>query len=93
MPIYEYEPDGEHCRHCGPRFEVLQGINDRSLTRCPECGNPCHRVFSSFAAGKSVGDKLSPKNLAGQGFTQYTRAGDGHYEKTAGPGPRVIKGD
>jgi len=93
MPIYEYEPDAEHCSHCQGRFEVLQGVDDDPLTECPECGNPCHRVFSTFSAGKSVKDKLSPKNLERQGFTQYKRAGDGHYEKTAGDGPRVIKGD
>jgi putative FmdB family regulatory protein len=91
MPIYEYEPDAEHCSHCCGRFEVLQGISEESLTQCPECGKPCHRVFSTFATGKSTKDKLSPTNLARQGFTQYTKAGDGHYEKTAGKGPRVIK--
>ena len=42
---------------------------------------------------KGTKSMLSPKNLDRLGFTQYKRAGDGHYEKTAGGGPRVIKGD
>jgi hypothetical protein len=50
-------------------------------------------VISTFATMKSVKDMLSPKNLGQHGFTQYKRAGDGHYEKTCGKGPRVIKGD
>lgn len=90
MPIYEYEADAASCEHCRERFEVLQGINDPQLTQCPECGGPCHRVFSSFTPMK--GGKLSPKKLGDLGFTQYKRAGGGFYEKTCGDGPRVIGG-
>jgi len=42
---------------------------------------------------KGTKSMLSPKNLERLGFTQYRRAGGGYYEKTAGRGPRVIKGD
>ena len=93
MPLYEYEPDSEGCPFCQGRFEVMQKVADPPLSRCPECGRPCHRVFSSFATIKSTKDLLSPKNLARHGFTQYRRSGDGHYEKTDGAGPRVIKDD
>ncbi len=93
MPLYQYEPDSGGCDHCRGRFEVLQKVGDPPLSECPECGQPCHRVFSSFATIKSTKDLLSPKNLERHGFTQYQRAGDGHYEKTTGKGPRVIKDD
>ena len=87
MPLYEYEPDGGHCEFCKDRFEVLQRLGEPALTVCPECGRPCHRVFSSFASVKGIGDGLSPTKLARKGFTQYERASDGHYEKTFGQGP------
>ena len=93
MPLYEYEPDGDCCPFCEGRFEVLEQLGNEPLGACPQCGKPCHRAFSSFAPIKSSKDMLSPKNLASKGLTQYKRAGDGHYEKTCGDGPRVIKGD
>ena len=92
MPIYEYIPDGDTCEFCEGRFEVMQSMTDKPLTKCPECGQPCHRVFSTFGVANSTTDLLSPKNLESKGFTQYKKAGGGYYEKTAGKeGPDVIK--
>jgi putative FmdB family regulatory protein len=93
MPLYVYEHDSDPGDACSERFEVLQQVKDDPVSRCPECGKPCHRVFSPFQPMKGTKSMLSPKNLDRLGFTQYKRAGDGHYEKTAGGGPRVIKGD
>jgi putative FmdB family regulatory protein len=92
MPLYEYRSDGEGCSHCATGFEMLQSAHESPLTCCPQCGQPCHRVFSTFATIKSARDALSTKNLARHGFTQYKRAGGGHYEKTVGEGPSVIGG-
>jgi putative FmdB family regulatory protein len=33
MPTYDYE-----CKHCGHRFEAFQGITDKVLRKCPDCG-------------------------------------------------------
>jgi putative FmdB family regulatory protein len=33
MPFYEYE-----CPKCGFHDEVLQSINEKPLTKCPNCG-------------------------------------------------------
>ena len=33
MPTYEYE-----CKGCGKTFEVFQGMSDKPLSRCPDCG-------------------------------------------------------
>ncbi|MBN1908939.1 MAG: zinc ribbon domain-containing protein [Pirellulales bacterium] len=93
MPLYEYRPVEGDCPHCRGGFEVLQPVSDTPLEKCPECGQACRRVFSTFAAVKSARDMLSTKNLASKGFTQYKRAGDGHYERTCGEGPQVISRD
>lgn len=95
MPIYEYQHEGEPGPECKPRFELLQSISEPPLVACPTCGKPCHRVFSAFSPGRGPGgDILSRKNLERHGFTQYTRAGDGVYERTAGnQGPPVIGAD
>ena len=89
MPIYEYEHDGARGQ-CEGRFEVLRGIDDPPLTKCPECGNPCHRVFSTFSTGSREHGLLSNRNLESHGFTKYERASDGSYEKKCGKGiPRI----
>jgi hypothetical protein len=92
MPLYVYqviEPDGSE----GEVFEVLQGMNDAPLTAHPENGKPVRKLIAAPNAVTRYGaDKLSPSNLARHGFTQYKKAGDGHYEKTGGSGPDVISG-
>ena len=90
MPIREYVPDDDCCAHCIGGFELLQQLSEPSLTECPECGQPCHQVFSAFAVGGSPKSVLSKTNLEANGFTQYTRKGKGYYEKTAGNGPGAI---
>jgi len=92
MPLYEYAPDSGNCDQCHGRFEVLEAIDARPLTSCPTCGAPCHRVLSTFAPQSGKSHLLSPQNLAAKGFTQYRKAGDGVYEKTAGSGgPDVLR--
>jgi putative FmdB family regulatory protein len=93
MPIYEYAAVGKGCPHCQARFDVLQKMSDASLTQCPECHEPVTRVISvpSVAAGGS--HLLKEDHFSKRGFTQYKRAGNGVYEKTAGKGPKFISGD
>ena len=93
MPIYEYRGSGEdRCALCRDGFEVMQKVSDPRLERCPQCGSPVERLISAPSIGKS-GPALDRSNLEKHGFTQYKRAGSGVYEKTAGKGPDVIKGD
>lgn len=33
MPIYEYQ-----CKACGHQLEEIQGVNDKPLLKCPQCG-------------------------------------------------------
>lgn len=91
MPIYEYEHQGTAGKGCAARFEVFQSMSDEPLARCPTCGEPCHRLISTFsvAAGGRAG-RLSRSNLEAHGFSQFTRKGKGYYEKTAGQGPGAL---
>jgi putative FmdB family regulatory protein len=92
MPLYEYAPDSGSCEVCRGRFEVLQTMDAPPLAQCPQCGAACHRVLSTFAPQSGKSHLLSPQNLAAKGFTQYRKAGDGVYEKTAGSGgPDVLR--
>ncbi len=92
MPLYVYqviEPDGSD----GEVFEVMQRMSDPPLTVHPENGKPVQRIISAPNAVTRFGaGNLSPERLGRLGFTQYKKAGDGHYEKTAGSGPDVISG-
>ena len=45
MPTYEYE-----CAACGCRFERFQGMTERPLEMCPECGGAVRRVIGAGAA-------------------------------------------
>lgn len=59
MPIYEYRAAGSaHCRLCGGRFEVRQGMDDEPLGACPRCGAPVVRLISRpFLGGRrSLGE-------------------------------------
>ena len=93
MPIYEYRPSGSaSCPHCAEGFDAMQKLNDAALTSCPRCGAAVCRQVSAPRIGKT-GPSLEPSNLEKHGFTQYRRAGQGVYEKTAGKGPDVITDD
>jgi putative FmdB family regulatory protein len=48
MPIYEYRLAGDTkgCPHCRKGFEVLQGLKDPPVTRCPACGASVKRCIS-----------------------------------------------
>lgn len=94
MPIYEYVAAGDPgCPHCRARFSRLEKLADAPLAACPECGGPVRRVISppNVVAGKA--HMLKEANIEKAGFTQYRKIGQGVYEKTAGKGPGIIKGD
>ena len=89
MPIYEYAPASGHCDKCQGLFEVMQRVAEPKLTTCPSCGQPCERRISAVAIGGTW--SLSESKIRSSGLTQYKKAGDGVYERTAGSGgPEVI---
>jgi putative FmdB family regulatory protein len=84
MPIYEYAPTSGHCEQCKGLFEVMQRLADDKLTRCPSCGQPCERRISAVALGGKYA--VTDSAVKNSGLTQYKKAGDGVYERTAGTG-------
>jgi hypothetical protein len=50
-------------------------------------------VISAATVVSGQAHRLSESHAAKNGFTQYRRAGKGVYEKTAGKGPGIIRGD
>ena len=94
MPFYEYRATTDDgCSHCRDGFTKLQKLTEESLDACPGCGAPIERVISAPRVISGTAHMHQPKNIEKQGFTQYKKIGKGVYEKTAGTGPRVIKGD
>ena len=89
MPLYDYAPKSGKCKRCNGRFEVMQRVAEPKLTRCPTCDKPCQRLISAVALGGKYA--VTPGKVKDLGFTQYKKAGDGVYERTAGSGgPEVI---
>jgi putative FmdB family regulatory protein len=41
MPTYEYA-----CTKCGHTFEAVQSMNDKPLSRCPQCKSAVRRVIN-----------------------------------------------
>lgn len=93
MPIYHYVPAGEGCPTCRDGLDLLQKLGGEPDTRCPDCGAALARRLSAPQVICGQAHRLGEKHAAKHGFTRYQRAGKGVYEKTAGPGPDVIKGD
>ena len=89
MPLYDYAPLSGKCKQCHGRFEVMQRLSEPKLKRCPGCGKPCERLISAARLGGKY--DLTPNKIKNLGMTQYKKAGDGYYERTAGTGgPQVI---
>lgn len=66
MPIYEYV-----CQKCGHHLEIIQKMNDKDLSKCPECKGKLEKIFSQTSfqlkgsgwyvsdyAGRSKTDKM-----------------------------------
>ena len=98
MPVYIYrsvtdpeKPKPNTCEMCLEPFELIQRMVDDALTNCPTCGKPIERVVSApNLNGVGRVQKPSDAQLARSGFTQYKKAGKGHYEKTFGTGPSTL---
>jgi len=94
MPFYEYiQAAGPGCEHCRDRFTILQRLSEPPLAACPECGSPVKRLISPPTVVSGKAHQLKESNIEKAGFTQYKKIGKGVYEKTAGKGPGIIKGD
>ena len=89
MPLYDYAAVGKGCPTCRKGFEVMQKLSEPKLKKCPACKRPVERLISKVALGGKYA--LTPNKIKNSGMTQYKKAGDGYYERTAGTkGPAVI---
>lgn len=93
MPIYEYAAKDKGCQHCEAHFELLEKLSAEPLSVCPKCGAAVIRVISAPSVAVGNSHVLKESHVEKHGFTQYRRAGNGVYEKTAGKGPKYISGD
>ncbi len=52
MPIYEYEAlnPNKGCKKCRTKFEVIQGIDEEPIARCPDCGGKVRKLISRCRA-------------------------------------------
>jgi putative FmdB family regulatory protein len=89
MPIFEFSCP--KCEHLSELF--LRASEAETAQTCPDCGGLLQKLMSAsgFAIGKA--HLMREKAVSANGFTQYRKAGDGYYEKTAGKGPDTIRGD
>ncbi len=94
MPIFEYRASGEAgCAHCREGFDQLQKLSEPPLEHCPRCGAPVQQQIGAPALAIGGAYLLKEKKIGEAGFTQYRKIGKGVYEKTAGKGPGIIRGD
>lgn len=94
MPIFEYRASGESgCAHCRDGFDQLQKLSEPPLEHCPRCGAPVQQQIGAPALAIGGAHLLKEKKIGDAGFTQYRKIGKGVYEKTAGKGPGIIRGD
>ncbi len=78
MPLYEYQ-----CQKCHKRYEKIQKLNEPPCKKCPACGGPLKKLFSSPAI-----------QFKGDGFyiTDYAKkAPAGGETKTDKPAPTKTK--
>ena len=95
MPIYAYKAanPADSCDYCETEFELLRSLSEPELKMCPKCDHTVVQIISAPNLKSGDANLLDSDNIAKHGFTQYKRAGDGVYEKSAGSGPRYISDD
>ena len=79
MPIYQYKPVKKCLGQCKNGFDLIQSMQDKVLTQCPQCGAPVKKVPALCAGGVQM---LSDGHLRDKGFTKLVKKDKGVYEKT-----------
>jgi len=103
MPVYVYQvqrtkkaqaADGlpGHC------FEIVQSINDPSLTHHPVTGQSVARIVQPVGmtgqwSDTGIKQGVSEANLSRHGFAKYIKVDEGKYEKMAGDGPKTLSAE
>ena len=80
MPIYVYKAEkSKGCAYCKKGFELLQGLNERALKKCPKCDAPVRKSICAvgFVASKTSLDRSAKE----KGFHKLKKVDKGKYEK------------
>ncbi len=98
MPIYEYQAvnAGRACPKCREVFEILQGVSENPLSKCPECGKKvkkiiswCHSAITETSeAALGVERKIKDYEQAGM-WSHAAELADKHSEKTKDKGLKM----
>ena len=98
MPIYEYEAVNfeRACPKCRGGSETLQGVSDRPLSKCPECGKNVKKIISWCRAAVtetsdeqlSVERKIKDYEQSGM-WSHAAELADKHSEKTKDKGLKM----
>lgn len=75
MPVYEYEHQEEPCE-LGMIFEVTQPMDEKHLSKCPQCGQAIRKIVSRINISCPKGNS----ELKDMGFTKLVKRDDGVYE-------------
>lgn len=98
MPIYEYQAVNAEraCPKCKEGFEILQGIGEKLLSKCPECGKKVKKTISwcRSAVTETSDDHLSVerkiKDYEQSGMWSHAaELADKHSEKTKDKGLKM----
>lgn len=86
MPIYEYR-----CAKCGHTLEAIQKIDDRPLSKCPECSGKLEKLVSRAAFQLKGGGWFSEGYGGGSSSTksessEKSKSGDSGEKKKAAAG-------
>jgi putative FmdB family regulatory protein len=75
VPIYEYQAIDQSCAcdHCRNPFEVLHGMHEAPLDRCPRCGAQVQRVISWCRAAVAEGSQEEAR--VDKSIREYEQAG------------------
>ena len=91
MPIYEYEAleTESGCSTCGSPFEVIHGVGDDPVAKCPDCNGDVRRIISRCRAviiegspeGAFVENRIKEHETQGR-WSHAAELADKHAEKT-----------
>jgi putative FmdB family regulatory protein len=98
MPIYEYKASvpARACAKCREGFEVIQGIHEKPLSSCPQCGKKVGKVISRCHAAVieneegHVRTKRQIRSFEKSGMWSHAaELADKHSEKTKDKGLKL----
>jgi putative FmdB family regulatory protein len=98
MPIYEYQAINARraCPKCREVFEMLQGLSESPLSKCPECGEKVKKIISwchsavteTSEAALGVERQIKDYEQAGM-WSHAAELADKHSEKTKDKGLKM----